>query len=312
MEQFRTQLTVTPSPLIDHGTRIVTAGSCFADNIGQKLGENKFTTLVNPLGVCYNPVSIHKGFLINGANEDLFIESQGTWRHFDFHSQFSGLDKSRLNDDLTLRLKNVRSFDPDVLMITYGTAWAYRYRDNVVANCHKRPASEFEKILLTPEEIVNSFEALRKSFKKKIVLTLSPVRHIKDTLELNQVSKAVVRLAIHEIQKKFPDVDYFPAYEIMMDDLRDYRFYETDMIHPSDVAIDYIWNKFGEKYFTGPAIELLNRWQKLQTSINHRAFYPGSKHHTEFLRRLLSDLRELNTQLNVSNEIEEIEQRLNG
>jgi hypothetical protein len=310
MQDFRTSLTITPAPLIDHGTRIMTVGSCFADNIGQKLSENKFVTMVNPLGVCYNPVSIHKGFLMTEATADHYIESQGTWRHFDFHSQFSGPDKSELTEDLSTKLKNVRAFEPDVLMITYGTAWAYRYKNNIVANCHKRPASEFDKILLTPEEIVTSFESLRKSFRKKIILTLSPVRHIKDTLELNSVSKSVVRLAIHEIQKKFPDVDYFPAYEIMMDDLRDYRFYETDMIHPSAVAIDYIWNKFGERYFTTPAIDIMNRWQKLRISINHRAFHAGTAQHKEFLRTLLSDLQSLGKELDLSAEINEVSRRL--
>jgi hypothetical protein len=312
MQHFRTEITVTPTPLIDHTTKIVTAGSCFADNIGQKLSENKFITSVNPLGACYNPVSIHKGFVMNEADESMYVESQGTWRHFDFHSRFSGISQLKLAENVSSKLKNVRSFEPDVVMLTYGTAWVYRYQNKIVANCHKRPSSEFEKVLLTPEEIVQSFEAFRNTFKKKIILTLSPVRHIKDTVELNQVSKSVVRLAIHEIQKKFPEVDYFPAYEIMMDDLRDYRFYETDMIHPSAVAIDYIWNKFGERYFTTPAIELMNRWQRLQISINHRAFHPESKQHTGFLKQLLSDLKELNTHLNVSKEITEIERRLNG
>ncbi|HMJ67825.1 MAG TPA: GSCFA domain-containing protein [Cyclobacteriaceae bacterium] len=311
MQHFRTEVTVTPTPIVDHITKIVTAGSCFADNIGQMLSENKFITSVNPLGVCYNPISIHEGFLIKEADDTLYVESQGTWRHFNFHSKFSDPEKSKLSGNLSTQLNAVRSFNADVIILTYGTAWVYRYQNKIVANCHKRPSSEFEKVLLTPEEIVQSFEVFRKTFKKKIILTLSPVRHIKDTLELNQVSKSVVRLAIHEILKKFPEVEYFPAYEIMMDDLRDYRFYETDMIHPSVVAVDYIWNKFGERYFTTPAIELMNRWQKLRTSLNHRAFHPELKQHTGFLQQLLSDLKELNTRLDVSKEITEIERRLN-
>jgi hypothetical protein len=312
MDQFRTHLTLTPSPLIDHRTRIITAGSCFADNIGQKLSENKFTVLANPLGVTYNPHSVHAGFLMREADESMYVESQGMWKHFDFHSRFSEVEKPKLAERLSGRLNDMTLFDPDVIILTYGTAWVYKYKNNIVANCHKRPSPEFEKVLLTPAEIVRSFEVLRDSFKRKVILTLSPVRHIKDTLELNQVSKSVVRLAIHEIQEKFPDVDYFPAYEIMMDDLRDYRFYESDMIHPSVVAIDYIWNKFGERYFTNSAIEVMNRWEKLRTSLNHRAFHPGSKEHKGFLKRLLADMKELNKELDVSNEVKDIEQRLNA
>lgn len=312
MEEFRTQLTITPKPSIDHGSGIITAGSCFADNIGEKLSENKFKTLVNPLGVCYNPVSIHKGFLSNSVDTRLLIESQQSWRHFDFHSKFSHTDKTGLVEMLSQELENVRSFKADVVILTYGTAWVYRYREQIVANCHKRPGAEFQKILLTPEQIIESFSDLHKKINKKIILTLSPVRHIKDTLELNQVSKSVLRVAIHEIQKKFPDVDYFPAYEIMMDDLRDYRFYEADMIHPSKVAIDYIWEKFGERYFSAGTRQLNSQWQKVLQSIRHRAFQPTSKQHTGFLKRTLADLQELKKQLDVSKEIDDIEQRLNA
>lgn len=298
--------------MIDHGVRIVTAGSCFADNIGQKVFESKFKVLANPMGVCYNPMSIHKSFLTQEVDEALFVESQGTWRHFDFHSKFGEIDRSKVLQNLMSRLQSVAQFDADVVMMTYGTAWVYRRQGKIVANCHKRPGSEFEKVLLTPEEIVESFSDLHKKIKKKIILTLSPVRHVKDTLELNQVSKSVLRVAIHEIKKKFPEVDYFPAYEIVMDDLRDYRFYDADMIHPSQVAIDYIWEKFGEQYFSAETKQLNARWEKVSQSISHRAFHPESKEHLAFLKKTLSDLHELKTRLDVSKEIEEIERRLNA
>lgn len=311
MPEFRTELAIKPEPLIDHTVRVLTAGSCFADNIGQKLVENKFTTLANPLGVCYNPVSIHKSLMLTAPDDNGYVESEGTWRHFDFHSKFGDADRKKVVEAISLQLKRVREFDAGVVMITYGTSWVYKHKSRIVANCHKRPGSQFEKVLLTPEEIVNSFAELYGKLGKKIIITLSPLRHLKDTLELNQVSKAVLRLAIHGIQRKFPEVGYFPAYEIMMDDLRDYRFYEPDMIHPSKVATHYIWEKFGERYFSDNTRQLNARWQKVYQSIQHRAFNPGSAQHNSFLRQVLLDLQELKSSLDVSKEIEQIQLRLN-
>jgi hypothetical protein len=305
MEQFRTELTIVPKPTIHHGSSIVTTGSCFSDNIGQKLAENKFKVIINPLGTCYNPVSIHKGLLMTKPDEDLFVESQGVWRHFDFHSKFfadskEGLRKI-LQDQLTQR-------PTDIVMITYGTSWVYKHKTTgkIVANCHKRPQNEFEKILLTPEEIAESFEQLKASIKQKVIVTLSPVRHIKDTLELNSVSKSILRHAIY----RFKDVDYFPAYEIMMDDLRDYRFYDRDLLHPSDVAIDYIWEKFGERYFSEETNGLNEKWQRVLRSLNHRVFNEGSLEYKRFLEGVLSELEGLKGVLDVGKEIVEVKQRL--
>ncbi|HZY78131.1 MAG TPA: GSCFA domain-containing protein [Cyclobacteriaceae bacterium] len=304
--EFRTEVTVMPRPMIDHRSRIVTAGSCFADNIGQKLSESKFNALVNPLGTVYNPVSIHKNLMLNEPEEKSFIESQGLWKNFDFHSKFADGDKEVLRESLRKGLANVREFD--VMMITYGTAWVYKYQNDIVANCHKRPAKEFEKELLSVEQIVGSFGKFHTN--KKIILTLSPVRHIKDTLELNSVSKSILRTAIYEIQKSFPGVEYFPAYEIMMDDLRDYRFYEKDMLHPSQVAIDYIWEKFGERYFSEETRELNKRWEKVSRSLAHRAFQPGTGKHKEFLKGVLKELEGLKGELDVSEEIRDLEARI--
>lgn len=311
MEQFRTELPITPAPLIDHRSRIVTTGSCFSDNIGQKLSENKFPVVVNPLGTCYNPISIHKGLLMSKPDDSLFVESEGAWRHYDFHSKFFGNTKEELNARLIEQLK---PRDADVIIITYGTSWVYKHKatGKIVANCHKRPQSEFEKVLLDVDDILTSFRELHNILKSKLIITLSPVRHIKDTLELNSVSKSILRTAIHEIQKTFTGVDYFPAYEIMVDDLRDYRFYGQDMIHPSDVAIDYIWQKFGERYFSDQTKKLNDRWQKTFRSINHRAFNEKSKQHIEFLKSLLKELEELNASIDVSSEIATIQGRINA
>jgi hypothetical protein len=307
MEQFRTELPITPAPSIDHGTSIVTTGSCFSDNIGQKLSESKFPTTVNPLGVCYNPISIHKALMMDKPDESMFVESQGTWRHFDFHSKFAAGSKDEVRD---LIKKQLPFHGSDVLIVTYGTGWVYKHKvsDKIVANCHKRPQSEFEKVLLTADDIVNSFAELRGFLKpeQKVIITLSPVRHIKDTLELNSVSKAILRTAIYEIGKVFRNVDYFPAYEIMMDDLRDYRFYEADMIHPSEVAIEYIWNKFGERYFSEETKVINKKLNKIERSLKHRVFNEGTEEHKKFLRSVLKDLDDVSSRLDVSNEIDHI------
>lgn len=305
MEQFRTELPIVPAPSITHGRSIVTTGSCFSDNIGQKLSENKFRTTVNPLGVSYNPISIHKGLMMTKPDPDLFIESQGTWRHFDFHSKVSAASKDELRERIGKQLPVANA---EVVVITYGTSWVYRHRatKKIVANCHKRPQSEFEKILLTPDEIIRSFEELQASVKANIIVTLSPVRHTKDTLELNSVSKSILRYAIHN----FKNIDYFPAYEIMMDDLRDYRFYDSDMLHPSPVAIDYIWKKFGERYFSEETRRINERWGKIKKSLDHKVFNKGTEEYREFLRKVLKDLEELRGVLDVSKEVEDARRRL--
>ncbi|HEX8061105.1 MAG TPA: GSCFA domain-containing protein [Cyclobacteriaceae bacterium] len=305
MDRFRTELPVIPKPMIRHGSSIVTTGSCFSDNIGQKLAENKLDVVVNPLGTCYNPLSIHKGLLMTEPDDDLFVETNRMWRHFDFHSKFFADTKERLRELLVLRLQVPKT---DIVIITYGTSWVYKHRatGKIVANCHKRPQSEFEKILLTPEQVVASFEELQASMKQEVIVTLSPVRHVKDTLELNSVSKSILRHAIYN----FRDVEYFPAYEIMMDDLRDYRFYESDLIHPSNVAIDYIWDKFGERYFSRETKELNERWQKVLRSLNHKGFNTGSAEYKKFLEGVLKELKVLSTELDVVKEIHEVEHRI--
>jgi hypothetical protein len=309
MEQFRTELPITPAPLIHHGSVILTTGSCFSDNIGQKLSESKFRTIVNPLGTSYNPLSIHKGLMSNEPDADLYIESEDMWRHFDFHSRFSATSRSELREAL---IQQLRSEFFDTLIITYGTSWVYKHKatSEIVSNCHKRPQHEFEKVLLSVDDIVNSFAELRRCTDQKIILTLSPVRHIKDTLEKNSVSKSTIRIAIYKILNEFSDVEYFPAYEIMMDDLRDYRFYDADMIHPSGVAIDYIWKKFRERYFSKETQEIVERWSLVKKSLNHRAFNPGSRKHRDFLKSVLSELNALKTKIDVDTEIEMVERRL--
>ena len=178
----------------------------------------------------------------------------------------------------------------------------------VVANCHKVPARNFKKILLNTDAIAESFRFLYQALKKQhsslqIILSVSPVRHTKDTLPLNQVSKSVLRLACHEIEAQYADVEYFPAYEIMMDDLRDYRFYQPDMIHPSDEAVNYIWHKFSERYFNDITKNFIDRWKSISADLRHRPFHLQSDDHQNFLKQVLQKLEELKPTVNVDAEI---------
>ncbi len=179
--------------------------------------------------------------------------------------------------------------ESDWLIITYGTSWVYRHKDNgsIVANCHKQPASWFMKELLNVDEIVSSFEQLMAALKVfnpdlKVILTISPVRYTKDTLEGNSVSKSVLRVACENILRAQPDVYYFPAFEIMMDDLRDYRFYKADMIHPSEVAEDYIWEKFAASWFDDQLLAFVSSWKQILQALQHRAFHPDPKRTSSF------------------------------
>lgn len=282
-ESFRTSIKVQSTPMIDHQSKIITMGSCFSDNIGEKLAASKIETLVNPFGTTYNPMSIQYGLLaaINRLKpeSDMFTESDGLSKHFFFHSRYAANTREALEEKLNKLINDVGTFlaGADVVMITYGTSWVWRHKatGRITANCHKRPATEFEKELVTQESIVTNFKMfhilLKKAFPKlKFILTLSPVRHVRDTIELNQVGKSILRSSIYEITRKFEDVFYFPAYEIMMDDLRDYRFYAADMIHPSEVAIEYIWEKFGESYFSKETREMNEKYVKELMRSRHR------------------------------------------
>jgi hypothetical protein len=205
----------------------------------------------------------------------------------------------------------------DWLIITYGTAWVYELLETkeVVANCHKMPQTLFAKSLMTQKKVLDSFETmygLLKSFNPniKIIVTVSPVRHLKDTLELNSVSKSVLRVACHTLTEQYHDVLYFPSYEIMMDDLRDYRFYKSDMIHPTKDAEEYIWEKFVERFFDDSLKSFLKKWGEIRTALAHKPFHPTSSSHQKFLHQTLKKLLELKALVNVDQEVAMLEEQL--
>lgn len=315
MSNFRTTLNTHDSThKFDLHHTILTLGSCFANVIGTQLQQYKVHVSNNPFGTTYNPISIHKliQYTIDNTDTDLstqFIQREGVHAHYDFHTEFSSLSQTALEAKIKDAFSATHAFlkKADWLIITYGTAWVYTHNATgaVVSNCHKMPSHQFTKSLLTHKKILNSFHNLYHKLKEintnvKIILTVSPVRHLKDTLQLNSVSKAVLRLACHSITASYADVAYFPAYEIMIDDLRDYRFYKSDMIHPTAQAEAYIWQHFLDCYASHPFKSFVKEWKEILASLAHRPFHPSSTSHQTFLKQLLKRLQGVENLVDVS------------
>lgn len=321
---FRTELHIGPN---DHkitlDTPILSIGSCFSNCIGERLAANKFKTLVNPFGIIFNPLSIGKLLqyaIENRMPEDqTYLENQSVFRNYDFHSDFSDISKASLKAKVEKTIHHAGNFlrSAEWLTITPGTAFVYELKENnhTVANCHKMPPALFTKKLLKVEEIIFNFSQLYERIKKinprlKFILTVSPVRHIKDTIDLNSMSKSVLRLAWGQLAARYEEVDYFPSYEIMMDDLRDYRFYKADMLHPTEVAENYIWEKFSQRYFDQETITFLEAWQKIKNAIRHKPFHPDSQAHQQFISQTIHQLKSLSHQIDVSDEIALLKKQL--
>ncbi len=321
---FRTELDVKPSTFqIGLKDPILTLGSCFAETMGRKLLENKFQVLANPFGTSYHPLAIHK--LINYSvfqeypQPHTYILNQERHLNYDFHSRFHGSSLGDIQENINTAIASVHYFlkTCKTIIITYGTAWVYELEDTgvAVANCHKMPAKLFAKRLSKPEELIDSFNSTRNSLRTlnpnvKILLTVSPVRHVKDTLTLNSASKAVLRLVCNELTNIDDGIEYFPAYEIMLDDLRDYRYYKDDLIHPTPLAEEYIWEKFGATYFSRDTLDFINRYNRIRKSLLHRPFDIESSSHKKFLRDLLAELERLQNTADVGEEIEGVRAQL--
>lgn len=277
---------------------IVSLGSCFAVNIAQKLSYYKFQILSNPFGILFHPLAIEKIIKKCTDNElftdnDFFLHND-LWHCFDFHSAFSQPSIQELKQRANELHQNTRNTlqKSDFLIITLGTAWVYHhFEKGIVANCHKLPAKYFEKRLLSVAEIEKSLQRISRQISKinnnlKIILTVSPVRHIKDGFVENQLSKSHLISGIHSFISNNPAVEYFPAYEIMMDELRDYRFYDEDMLHPSAVAISYIWERFVTTYVDTECLTDMKLIENIQKGLNHKAFNPESEQFKIFQKDL--------------------------
>ncbi len=301
MSNFRTEVNIPPSPdKISHHSNILFIGSCFTENIGVWMKEFKFRVDINPFGINYNPASVARNIELllerkKYIPDDLYHYND-LWFSFDHHSRFAHPDPAQclltINNRLESSAKNLTV--TDFLIITFGTAWVYERKNTgtIVSNCHKVPAREFNRYLLSVNQIVQTYTGLIKRLNDlipslNIIFTVSPVRHWKDGAPLNMVSKSTLILAVHEIVSTYDCAEYFPAYELAMDDLRDYRFYNEDMIHPNNQMTAYIWKKFSETYFDPETINLIKELNSLQRALNHKAFYPSSKEHKHFITKQL-------------------------
>ena len=318
---FRTVIEPVPhSWNLSHSDSIITLGSCFSDEIGGKLTDYKFNCLTNPLGALYNPMSIHN--LINLSVEkeicqDKILNRDNAFFHYDFHSSFFAMDKNSLVEKINNKLTEVseKLKTAQYLIITWGTSWVYLKENKLVANCHKMPGNLFTKKILSPEEIIENFGALHELLKTfnpdlKIIITISPVRHIKDTLPLNNVSKSILRYATHEITNQFKNVHYYPSFELCIDDLRDYRFYKEDMIHPNNVAIEYIWNHFSSTFFNSKTSGINLEWEKIKKALEHRPFNEKSTSYFQFLNHIQKKIEDLESAIPLKAEKEEVLNRL--
>ena len=269
---------------LHHSDSVVLLGSCFSDNMGGKMHGALINALVNPMGTLYNPMSIASGVqrLIECrpmAGQELFMQS-GVWNSYDFHSRYSLPDKQvtldRMNQRIELGHKTLRQ--AQLLTITLGTAIVYRLRSTgqVVANCHKVPQHEFERKMASVPEMAQVIDGMLTALHQfnpnlRIIFTVSPIRHIADGLDVNSLSKASLRVAIQNAIVSHQEYcDYFPAYEIMLDDLRDYRFYTSDMVHPSDVAVEYIWQAFQATYLDDRSALAVARCERVHKRLQHR------------------------------------------
>ena len=324
---FRTQVELPEKEVeIRHSEQIMLFGSCFAENIGNLLVKNKFRCDVNPFGVLYNPMSIAMALrqILSKKRyqrNDLF-EAGGLWHSWMHHSIFSSS-----SPDETLTLINTylmkaskEIVEADWLMVTFGSAYVYMNKDTqqVVGNCHKMPEKTFRRSMLNVSTIVEEWQDVLKKLRQcnpklRVLFTVSPIRHAKDGMHGNQLSKSTLLLAIDEICHIFPKCHYFPSYEIMMDELRDYRFYADDMFHPSSLAVEYLWDCFSRCYFSKSTQEIMSKWEKIIKALSHKPFRADSEEYRAFLSQIvlkITEIKENFPYLEVQKEIELCESRL--
>jgi len=309
--KLRTQipLEVQDNNQIDHHSKIVLLGSCFAESIGEKLEYFKFQSTLNPFGILFHPIAIENSikFSIDKkefSDEDVFFHNE-LWHCFDAHSKRSDLSKPKLLASLN---ESTETLGQQInrashIVITLGTAWVYRLisRNTIVANCHKLPQKQFEKELLCVEKISASLKRMLEKIRavnpySKIIFTVSPVRHLRDGFIENVHSKSHLITAVHQVINTENESFYFPSYELMMDELRDYRFYKEDMIHPNATAINYIWEKFMDVWIASSSNEIMKQVALVQKGLLHKPFNPQAKAHLQFLQDLKTKQEALQSQ----------------
>jgi len=313
---FQTQIKIPiQEPQLDYSSKVLLMGSCFSQHIAAKLDYYQFKNLSNPFGIVFNPVSISR--LMERAitdeaftEKDIFYHNE-RWQCYEMHSELSQIEKDVFLELVNDKLDELREYINTAthIIFTLGTAWVYQLNKNknIVANCHKVSQKEFEKRLLTVSEIEESLERVKTLITNcnpgtNIIYTVSPVRHIKDGIVENSLSKAHLLTAIHNINnQKSPITNlqsiYFPSFEIVMDELRDYRFYESDLLHPNQVAIDYIWERFKDTWIASETLSLQKKVATIRQALAHRPFNNRSEGHQKFLRKLQQNISEVKKEL---------------
>lgn len=312
---------------ITHADKIMLIGSCFAENIGDKLISNKFQTLVNPNGILFNPISIATALhsYIKNDTEVKLGNTNGLYFSLDHHGCFSKNTEQELKNEILAERKEAHQFlkEAKFLIITFGSAYVYRHlkTNHIVANCHKLPQQDFIKHLLTVDDINSAYSHLINELRDfnpelKIIFTISPVKYLRDGIINNNLSKSILIQSVHNMvsatsNTKSTLLNYFPAYELVNDDLRDYRFYKEDMAHPNEQAINYVWEKFSDVYFNNDTKQLNQKIKEVALAVNHRPIKADSEKHSEFRNSVLKKCTDLESAYPFLNFSEEKEQLIN-
>ena len=295
---------------IDYHSELLLVGSCFVENIGTKLNYFKFQNLINPFGILFHPEAISRVFE-RAIGEQAYTGEELEWVNelyvsFDAHSALNGITKEETITNLNTAQKQLynKLQTASHIVITLGTAWGYRHKEQnkIVANCHKIPQNGFVKELASVSEIEDALTRILNSIKAvntnaHVLFTVSPIRHLKDGFVENQRSKAHLISAVHSVIDKTIHTEYFPSYELMIDELRDYRFYDRDLIHLNELAVDYIWERFSSVYFSSEIQEKMLQVEEIQRGLRHRPFNPSSAQHKKFLLKLDNKITALKLQI---------------
>lgn len=305
---FRTEVVPSKASVsISHKDKVLFIGSCFTENIGNKFKTSGFETDINPFGIMYNPLSICECLQRVAANEAFHLEELVKigeyWKSYSHHGDFRSTDRQQCLQMINSRIGSSHEFlrQARFVILTLGTAWIYSLKADgrVLANCHKLDSKLIERSLCSVETVLQSLRSAFDVCKKvnpnlQFIITISPIRHWKEGFRDNTLSKSVLQIAVDAFCRETSSI-YFPSYEIMMDDLRDYRFYATDMLHPDELAVDYIWEKFRRTFFSESCIRLCEDFNRLNAMLNHRPFNPESaeyKKHLEKAEKLKNELHE--------------------
>ena len=299
---------VQQTPEINYDSKLVLLGSCFAENMADKFSYFKFQNEVNPLGVLFHPEAIlellTRAHQSNFYNEKDVFFSNDCWQSFGAHSRLNGTSQPQILERLNAALKLTKNQLQKAthVIVTFGTAWVYKHiqSQTIVANCHKQPQNEFDKTILSVDQLQKTFEAIISIFKSfnpdiDIIFSISPVRHLKDGFVENNRSKAHLTAALHAVINSSKKIHYFPSYELLMDELRDYRFYKEDMVHPNTIAVDYIWEKFQSTWIHADTTPIMQEVSQLQKGFAHKPFSPTAAAHLEFISKLTKKSKALET-----------------